>query len=101
MPGRKKATKATAATQPKKRETKANEKKEQRVTRGSQKNSSKKNAFSMSMRMEDDVEAIGIAELYEEINTNFVSKLLCFLRGEANHVSSHAEFTKVYQLIIH
>lgn len=61
-------------------------------------------ALSMCMRMSDTIEAIDIEQVFTEIEQNYVSKLVEFLRddcGQVHHVSSHAEFIKVYQLIIH
>ena len=55
----------------------------------------------MSLSIENDVEEISLDDIYDVINTNYVSKLLTYLRGESIVVSSHSEFTKVYQLIIH
>ena len=58
----------------------------------------------MSMRVSDTVEAIDIESVYAEIDQNYVSKLIDYLRddtGEIKTVSSNPEFMKVYQLIIH
>lgn len=35
------------------------------------------------------------------INENYVDKLLKFLRGESNRVTTNVEYMKVYQLIIY
>ena len=51
--------------------------------------------------MDRDVEEISLEQAFDVINDNYVSKLLQFLRGDSKIVSSHSEFTKVYQLIIH
>ena len=55
----------------------------------------------MSLSMDRDVEEISLEQAFDVINDNYVSKLLQFLRGDSKIVSSHSEFTKVYQLIIH
>ena len=51
--------------------------------------------------MEQDIEEVSLEDIYDVINESYVSKLLQFLRGESKFVTSHMEFTKVYQLIIH
>ena len=55
----------------------------------------------MSLSLDQEVEEIKLDDMYDVINENYVSKLLNFLRGESKFVTSHTEFTKVYQLIIH
>ena len=55
----------------------------------------------MSLAIDKDVEEISLEQAFEVINDNYVRKLLWFLRGDSRIVSSHTEFTKVYQLIIH
>ena len=35
------------------------------------------------------------------ISDNYVNKLLLFLRGESNRVTTNKEYMKVYQLIIY
>ena len=63
--------------------------------------SKKKSPFSMSLSMDETIEDISVEDIYDVINDKFVSKLLEYLRGDAKSVSTHAEFTTVYQMIIH
>ena len=94
---------AKKSSSSKKRNLKANAKREKSECKAAKK-VAKPSAFSMCMRVSDAVEAIDIESVYTEIDQNYVSKLLDFLRDEnggVRHVSTHAEFIKVYQLIIH
>ena len=52
------------------------------------------------MPVDREIEEIKLNEIYNVINDCYVSKLLKYLSGESTVVSSHGEFTKVYQLII-
>ena len=82
----------------KKRTNKAKAKQEKKSKKASP---AKSNPLSMSLRLDEEVEQIDVDQVFDEINNNYVSKLLNYLRGQAAQVSSHTEFTKVYQLIIH
>lgn len=55
----------------------------------------------MSLTMDESIEAISVDDIYSVIDENYVSKLLGYLRGDTKSVSSHSEYTKVYQMIIH
>ena len=47
-----------------------------------------------------DENIVPLEQCKEFINTNYVSKLLAFLSGSSLRVTTHAEYMKVYSLII-
>ena len=65
------------------------------------KRSATKKAIKMCLSLDEDIENVESDQLYKVIDESYVSKLLGFLRGEQRVVCTHADFTKVYQLIIH